>query len=140
VFKYPTPEAGKFLFSGYLDPSMQQLGLTNTNGADITVTSGVSLVYTGAGTGQFAIWTVDFNGANSKIYKAGALVQSGNAGTGGQNGITIGANPYYAQFGNNAAACSNVYIAALIIYNRVLTDAERNNVGGWLGEKYGLNF
>lgn len=143
VFQMLTLRSQSYVLSGYTDPMNYALycGTADTNA--IKISNGTGLLYANAGMDSFAIWTAEYNGANSKIYKAGNLVKSGNAGTGSQNGITIGADAYFALWGDagsNENGNAHMYLAEVIIYDSVLTEAQRENVGGWLSTKYGLNF
>lgn len=143
VFQILTLRTSSMVLSGYSDPGILQVGAGTASSNAIIVSSGASLLYLNAGTTDFAIWTVEYNGASSNIYKAGAVVSSGNTGTSSQNGITIGASPYFALYGAGSSrenGNAHMYLAELIIYNKVLSASERSNVGEFLSGKYGLNF
>jgi len=140
VFQVVTPADTKIIFSGYDNPGRLSAYLYSTGGSGLRISSGVDLEYPAAGTDTWQIWVFEYNGASSNIYKAGSVVKSGNAGTSVENGITIGASPYFERFGTNAGTCINMYLASQLIYDRILTTSERNAVGAWLAEKYGLNF
>jgi len=143
VFQMLTLRDSSQILSGYNEPNRLTVvaGTSSTNA--IKAASTTTLVYSNAGTDVFAIWTVEFNGATSNIYKAGTLVKSGNTGTTVENGITIGVSPYLVLYGANGTrelTNAHMYLAEVIIYNSVLSEEQRENVGNYLSEKYGLNF
>lgn len=80
------------------------------------------------------IHVVIANGASSKIYvDGGAAKVTGNAGTNGLDGLTIGAGGAGGQPGN-------IQVSELVISPTALTLAQINTWGSHLGTKYGLTW
>jgi hypothetical protein len=142
IFKLLTMRVESLVIGNYLNAINIKAGTSSVNA--IKAMAGTEdLYYRNSGVDEFAIWTVEFNGAASKIYKAGALVSTANAGTNAGDGVTIGASSSFALYGPGSSrelGNAHMYLAELIIYNKVLSAGERNNVGEFLSEKYGLNF
>lgn len=79
-----------------------------------------------------SVWTGVYNGASSLLRRNGTTVASGNAGTNGLTGLTIG-----SRF--NGAQNSNDYICEVLVYDRLLTSDERALVEGLLIADWGLS-
>lgn len=87
----------------------------------------------GAADDNWNIWCALFNGASSEFWLNGVSEASGNAGTDTPDGITIGArydNTYHW----------NGDIVEIIIYDAGLSDADKNEVGGYLADRYNLSW
>lgn len=102
-----------------------------SNGTGVQIHAGVTLGYTKTSPFDFILSSSIFNSTASKIFENGALLMSGNVGSGIMNGITIG------------ALCNNTWklngdIAEIIIYNKLLSNIDRKNVETYLMNKYGL--
>jgi hypothetical protein len=73
-----------------------------------------------------------FNGTVSQIYDNGTLLATGNAGTTGTDGITLGAR------NGGGGEFLNGHILALLGFNRLLSFSEDLNVMNYLNQKYGV--
>lgn len=88
---------------------------------------GNNLAWNGATPAVKHIYGIDWNGPASAIYQdAITAVATGNTGSDNAIGITMGNQ-------------LNGSIAEVIIYNRILTTAERTQVLNYLGHRYGVN-
>ncbi len=73
------------------------------------------------------------SGAASSFYENGtALVSGSTAGVTGPNGLQVGC------YAAAASECSDGQFAEVIVFNRVLSDNERNRVEAYLNQKWGL--
>lgn len=80
--------------------------------------------------GEFDLNTVTLEESSPKWYLNGVLKgESGGTTAPGRLGLCGGGK--YREM-------SEADIACVLIYNRVLSDAERKNVEGWLGDRYGI--
>jgi hypothetical protein len=79
-----------------------------------------------------AIYSYYFNGTSSQIFENGTSTVSGDAGTQGSTGITIG-----SRWTQNQETFQG-HIAEVIYYNRRLSRSERQTVEGYLAWKWGL--
>lgn len=96
-----------------------------TFGGSSSVTQAVA-----SGTG-WLITTVIFNGASSSLYVNGALNTTGNVGTGGLAGLTVGAyEDGSSQFVGD--------MTEIVVINDVISTADRNNLEKYLETKYGI--
>lgn len=73
-----------------------------------------------------------FNGASSAMHINGAASASGNAGTAVIDGLTLGAK-------NDSTSHFTGYIAECLIYNGLLTIADKNLVQNYLAAKYAIS-
>ena len=80
----------------------------------------------------WSVWGTVFNVGNSAIRRDGLAIINGLAGSLAPNGITLGA------FGDGLLTPTNCQIAEFVLYNRVLTNAERGTVERYLGLKWGI--
>jgi cysteine-rich repeat protein len=76
-------------------------------------------------------YTALISGSNSKVYENGTLFADSSTGQ-GPNGITL--NGYNSD--GVGGETSDGEIAEVIVYNRVITDAERQDVEAYLNNKY----
>ena len=79
------------------------------------------------------IFCLSANGASSKLWIDGVVNLSANIGNNGVDGITIGAR-------YSATECINGDIAEIIIYGSNLSDADKNQIGQYLDDKYGITW
>lgn len=79
------------------------------------------------------IWTALFNGASSQFWHNGVSEASGDAGSQNPDGLTIAA---HQAGGYNWRG----EIAEIIIYDANLSDADKNQVGQYLADRYGLGY
>lgn len=80
------------------------------------------------------IYTIQFNGASSKLWKNGILQTTGNAGTEPLSGLTIGAR----YDGGSSFFDGDIY--EIVIADAVMDNADMNVVGAFFGAKYSLNW
>lgn len=94
--------------------------------------SGVDIEGSAADT-SWNIWCMLFHGASSQFWHDGSSEASGDAGADAPDGFSVGAqtNQLYAWDGD---------IAEIIIYDSNLSDADKNEIGQYLAEKYGLSW
>jgi len=98
----------------------------------LTATAGQSLTYPKSATFNYIFNSIVYNGTNSELFENGNLKASGDLGTNTLVGFTIGANQdtsfttYYLK-GN---------VAEIIVYNKALSATERQQVEGYLRNKY----
>lgn len=78
----------------------------------------------------YSLYSYVFNTTNSKAYQNGVLINTGNPGTAGLSGFTVGSHTAqnFTWFTGD--------IAEIILYNSELTDNERNQVEQYLMNKY----
>ena len=128
--------ATKTIMDGVADPNNYMFQKLSTGAETERASCGTAL--NGPDTADFVtwhIWALTFNGASSSIHRDGTSRAAGNAGTGSQNGITIGGGAYLAD-----TAFSNMDIAEVLIYNSVLSAVNFSKVGKYLAAKYALSF
>jgi len=78
------------------------------------------------------IYEAIFNEANSSIIINGNVTGTGNSGTNSLTGVTIG-GAYNGSFDLNGK------IGEVIVYDRALTESERNQVENYLSIKWGIS-
>jgi len=83
------------------------------------------------GTASYFYASIYFDGASSELFKNGVSDASGNPGTNGLTGLTIGADFAVTIFGS-------LDCAEILIYDTRLSLANRQLVEGYLATKYGL--
>jgi hypothetical protein len=83
------------------------------------------------------IHTVTFNGASSTYHLDGTEISSGNAGAFGYGGVT---GAQYLGADNAGARTWDGDVAEVVLYSAALSEANRNSVGLYLAEKYGLSW
>lgn len=81
---------------------------------------------------NFNVWNVLFNGTSSDFSIGGITQGSGDAGSNGMNGITVG-----ARYGGSDKFWQG-YISEILIYSRELTAIERTGIAEYLGQKWGI--
>lgn len=109
------------------------LGLSNVGGTTFYASNDGTLLTaspTNQSTTAWQVWGYEFNGASSKIRIGGILKNTGNAGSTALTNLTLGSI--------GSATAANCSIAEVIIFNRILTDAERASVEEYLAYKYAL--
>lgn len=92
--------------------------------------AGISLTGNTSVLGSFIITTAQFNTASSLLHVNGTQQASGNAGSSNMTSLRVGNN----SSGNTIIGD----VAELVIYNRVLTTAERASIDTYLSNKYGI--
>lgn len=78
----------------------------------------------------------NFNGASSSIFVDGTSIVTGNAGTNGMDGATIGSDYVADTLGNGANHTGD--IAEVIVYSPTLSAVDREIVEDVLGAKYAI--
>ena len=82
---------------------------------------------------KWNIWTALFNGVASQFWHNGVSEGVGNSGADNAPGITIGADTS-GNVGWKGDATE------ILIYDANLSDADKNQVGAYLGRRYGLTY
>jgi hypothetical protein len=88
----------------------------------------------GAPNTDWQLWTVLFNSTSSQFWHGGISKVSGNAGTQNPDGIAIGSNS------GGTTEYWKGDIAEIIIYNANLSDADKDEVGNYLSDRYGISY
>jgi hypothetical protein len=105
----------------------------NAGTANYRIYSGTTLAPAGApSTFNPVVTSQYFNGATSQIFENGTSTVSGDAGTQGSTGITIG-----SRWTQNTETFQG-HIAEVIYYSRRLSESERRRVEGYLAWKWGF--
>ena len=121
----------RFMVDG--DDATNRLGLykTSTTAPDAWgIYAGTGLLGSAADT-DWNIWTGLFNGVSSQFWHNGISEASGNAGAHQPDGISIGTSSGFTSFWKGD-------IAEIIIYAGNLPTADKNQVGSYLGQRYGI--
>ena len=79
------------------------------------------------------IWTILFNDASSEFWSNGVSEASGDADPKVLDGITVGAN-------YNTASRWKGDVGELLIYDSGLSDADKNELGSYLGMRWGITY
>lgn len=92
-----------------------------------------ALIVGGAASSDWLIWTSRMDGANSRVWHNGISAIAGNAGAAAPDGLTIGSrqddvNPWDGD------------VAEIILYDADLSDADKNTVGQYLADRFGLSY
>jgi hypothetical protein len=116
-------------------------GIDGTNRLDQFVTPGFWNVSSNGGATEISVATATagspsvfvgiYNGASSKAYKSAQTPSSGSVGANGLAGLTIG-----AAFDGTVPMLGNA--AEMIIYNRVLSQSEVNQILAYGGSRYSI--
>jgi len=80
---------------------------------------------------EWGAWILVGRGGTSKIYWNGTMINTGNAGTQGLNGLVTGANYTRYDYGKGK-------IAEVILYSKELNAAEMELVGWYIESRYGI--
>lgn len=80
------------------------------------------------------IYTLICNGVSSKLYEDGILKLSTDIGGNGQDGYTLGVRYNLTQFFFNGLVLEN------FMYNSIPTDAQLNQTGQYLSDKYAIPY
>lgn len=95
-------------------------------GTDVTYSRGSSWP------SPFVCYVAKFNGASSQIWENLTSKATGNPGSQGMSGITIGAS------GNNDTLLAQIDVAEVLVYNANINDTDRTTITNWLNTKYTL--
>lgn len=98
------------------------------------ISCNIPLASGGDYTGAFHVFIAEVNGPTSKGYIDGSLVSSGDAGGSQINALAIGA---YNSSGTDASLFSGD-IAEIVIFRRILTAHERQEIEAYLKIKYAI--
>lgn len=141
---FSRPQPSTILFAGQALPgpfsdmfdsanaAARQLGFYFGTPIALRSFAGTTLIPTITASGDYVVDAFVFSGATSEIYENGTRVASGNAGTQAMTGLVLG-NRY-----NLASESFLGHICDFLIYDRVLTTAERQQLEGYLAHKWGL--
>lgn len=95
--------------------------------AGVVFTTATSVNFSAA-----SLISVVYDGASSKIYHNGSLIETGNAGTNGLTGLTVGDN--YLGSGTFGG-----YIGEILVYPAALSDADFTQVETYMATKWGVS-
>ena len=93
-----------------------------------------SAQYGGTPNANWNIWCMVFNGSGSELWHNGVSVLTGNCGTAAMDGLTAGSGY------NQGTQLWYGDIAEIVIYDAELSDADKNEVGGYLADRYNLSW
>jgi hypothetical protein len=105
--------------------------LQNSNGNNRSMWAD-SYLYNGSSTTNNEIWTAEFNGSSSVLYVDGTAGTTGNVGDNSINGFWIG-----EENGSNYPNWNGL-IGEILIFDAILSEADRQKVEGYLAQKWGL--
>ena len=109
----------------------QFLAHGNTTAGTFDMYAGTELETTTIDTSNILLYTLVFNGASSSARRSESSYLSGNAGSNGMQGVTLG-----GRF--NDTGYGNPDIADFIIYDKALSTEDRDEVEDYLTDKWGL--
>lgn len=89
---------------------------------------------------NYYVWSFVENNTASRIHRNGWKQATGDTGAVNSDGISIACLGNWLAAGSLQGYCHNVSIAAILIYDGILTPSEHNQVGKYLADKYGLTF
>jgi Concanavalin A-like lectin/glucanases superfamily len=101
-------------------------------GSPLRIANGYNLTGSSIIGNDFTIFNAVVNGVDSKLYVNGVIDAEGDAG----NDNSIG--DYYLAYWVTGDHYTNVQIAEVVVYNRVLPDIERQQVEAYLNTKYAI--
>ncbi|MDB2414011.1 LamG domain-containing protein, partial [Flavobacteriaceae bacterium] len=105
--------------------------LQNNNG-NIRTMWADSNVSNGSSTTNNEIWTAEFNGSSSVLYVDGTPGTTGNVGDNSINGFWIG------EENGSSEPNWNGLIGEILIFDAILSEADRQKIEGYLAHKWGL--
>lgn len=116
-------------------------GLTGTtemnmhiSGGDYRINAGVTLVSPLAASDVTRIYTNVYDGVNGRMYSGGGSPDaSGNVGTELTGGLVVGGSP-----GGSFPVIMK--LKYLVVYNKLLTDSEMDDVGFYLQNRYAIAY
>jgi len=88
----------------------------------------------GASDSNWNIWTLVANGASSQFWANGVSEASGDAGAHALDGLKVGAQYSGIRYPLEGD------VAEILIYNGNLSDADKNEIGQYLDDKYGITY
>lgn len=133
-----TPTQICTVFDDYINPPLygSALNWDTTNGWSMNDThygdGGTILSGDLSDPTQWAYFSTKWNGANSKLYKNGALLGSGTLSTSNISGYFLGAEVTGTLDGLTG------YVAEYLIYQENVSDVNRATVESYLATKYGI--
>ena len=95
--------------------------------------AGTNLDSANASDSDWNIWTCLYDGASSQFWHSGVSQASGNAGAHDGDGLTVGTN-------YNQSGAWDGDVAEILIYDSDLSDADKNEVGNYLGDRYDISY
>ncbi|MGB2327172.1 MAG: hypothetical protein ACPH3L_05250, partial [Flavobacteriaceae bacterium] len=105
--------------------------LQNNNGNNRSMWAD-SYLYNGSSTTNNEIWTAEFNGSSSVLYVDGTPGTTGNVGNNSINGFWIG------EENGSSYPNWNGLIGEILIFDAILSEADRQKIEGYLAHKWGL--
>jgi len=119
--QYNGNDSMAFYRGWYLNPSKTRI----YNGVDLSGSANTNL-------SAYYIYSTIVNLFNSEIYVNGSLDSQGYAGS-----LTSNGN-YYLSYWVGGNAYTNMRITEVIVYNRVITNTERQQIEAYLNTKYAI--
>lgn len=104
---------------------------TSTTGHVVFAGTGLVNTTTTKDTTNIRLYDLVFNGGSSRLFRDSVQLSAGNAGTFPMGGVSL------AVF-NNVTFFANPDIAEILIYNKLLTTQEKDDVRDFLNTKWGL--
>jgi len=132
VCKMPSSSTGSsgYVYDGATTRQIFNHNNISTNSDYIIFAGSVLGGSTTVDTTNFLLYSLLFNGASSALRKSRSALISGDAGTDGFNGITLGAAT------GGGSNFSNLEIAEILVYDSDLSDANRDLVEAYLEAKW----
>ena len=88
----------------------------------------------------YYLWSFVENNTAGRLHRNGVKRATGAVGTTNANGLVVACSPAWREYDLAQGNCHNVSIAAILIYDGILSPSEHNQVGKYLADKYGLKF
>ncbi|MDX6473239.1 MAG: large repetitive protein [Gaiellaceae bacterium] len=124
-----------FVFDSRNSSARQTFGRPSAGATDIYANLDLAATGTTYPFPSFQIWGGDYNGAASSLRMNETTVASGNAGTSGLGGFTLGG---LSTSGNYGYDFGHELVAEVLVYQGHLLDVQRRAVTDWLDQKYDL--
>lgn len=126
--------SNSFVFDGTASSNrnaLLDLQIISANGYSLFAAALIQNTTTAIDTTNILLYDMIFNTVSSELFRSGVSLVSGDVGTNTLTGITLA-----AEFGGGFN--SNIDIAEIILYNKILTSQERTDVRNHLNTKWGL--
>lgn len=134
-FNGTNPNSNQTMFDGFTGGNRGRVFWASAAATALSVNAGTALnlpTSPAASATTYAVHEVIFDGASSYYAWNGSPTVSGNAGSTAPGGVTLGA------FGTGGTAHGQVSIAAVLMYSRALSAAQRTTLRRWLASLYAL--
>jgi len=128
-----TADTVKHLIDGTATGHRPILRQSDEGAAGLWGIAAATSVVGGASDTNWNIWTALFNGASSQLWLNGVSELTGDAGTNDGAGLRVGTN-------TSGLAGWLGDIAELIFFDAELSDADKDEVGHYLADRYGIAY